>query len=184
MRNLATWVLVSVSIGSLIACQDDDPPASAPTTAVRTVVPRRVPQIAPPLDLKLPPGDAMKTDSGLVYKRLVANTAGAQPKGDDTVMVRYTGWRQRTGETFFTIGGGSQPIAIDLAHAAAGFREALPLLHKGEKAVLWMPPEAGTAEPIAYEVELVDILTKPTDERRTAPAAARTTAATPRTAAR
>jgi hypothetical protein len=72
--------------------------------------------------------------------------------------VRYTGWVQRTGETFFTTQGRGQPIAIDLGHAAPGFREALPLLHAGEKAVVWMPPRRGTLEPVAYEIELVEVL--------------------------
>jgi hypothetical protein len=43
--------------------------ATAPTHAV--------PKIAPPLDLRTPPADAMKTASGMVYKRLGAATTGA-----------------------------------------------------------------------------------------------------------
>jgi hypothetical protein len=35
---------------------------------------------------------------------------------------------------------------------------ALPLLHAGETAVLWLPPRPGTLEPVAYEVELVEVL--------------------------
>jgi peptidylprolyl isomerase len=129
--------------------------------APRKVKPQGVPQVAPPIDLQTPPADATKTASGLVYKRLVANRTGAQARANETVLVRYTGWRQRTGQTFFTNGGSGQPIAIDLAHSAPGFREALLLLHKGEKAVLWMPAGAATPESVTYEVELVDILPKP-----------------------
>ena len=108
--------------------------------------------------LRAPPADATKTASGLIYKRLGAGTKGAQPRSDDTVLVRYTGWRQRTGETFFTTQGRAQPIAIDLAHAALEFREALPLLRVGETAVVWMPPRPGTREPVAYQVELVEVI--------------------------
>jgi hypothetical protein len=39
-------------------------------------------------------------------------------------MIQYTGWRQKTGETFFTTKGSGQAIALDLAHAAPGFAEA------------------------------------------------------------
>ena len=74
------------------------------------------------------------------------------------MLVRYTGWVQRTGETFFTTQGRAQPIAIDLAHAAPGFREALPRLHAGEKAVVWMPPRPGAREPVVYELELVEVV--------------------------
>ena len=38
------------------------------------------------------------------------------------------------------------------------FREALPLLHKGEKAILWLPPGEGVAETLVYEIELLDII--------------------------
>jgi hypothetical protein len=49
-------------------------------------------------------------------------------------------------------------IAIDLAHAGPGFAEVIPLLHKGEKAVLWVPPGQGMTEAVVYEVEVVDIV--------------------------
>jgi hypothetical protein len=72
-------------------------------------------------------------------------------------MVRYTGWRQSTGETFFTMNGGDEVLGIDVAYAAPKFGEALQQLRKGEKAVLWMPPGEGTPETVVYEVEVVDI---------------------------
>src|SRR5690606_18703234 len=59
----------------------------------------RVPQIEPPLDLKNPPADAVRTPSGLIYKTLVANPSGQAPGRNDTVMIKYTGWRQASGET-------------------------------------------------------------------------------------
>src|ERR1044071_6458140 len=129
MRNFAIWILLSSSVATWCGCHGDDESAEQPAVTARKARPQGVPQVAPPLDLKAPPADATKTASGLIYKRLNANSAGAQARIDETVLVRYTGWRQHTGETFFTTGSG-QPIAIDLAHAAPGFREALPLLHK------------------------------------------------------
>lgn len=156
MHKLVVWALIASSAAAAACHGDDDAKDDAPATAP---APRRaVPQIPPPLDLRTPPADATKTASGLIYKRLGAGTTGAQPRGDDTVLVRYTGWRQRTQETFFTTNGRGQPIAIDLAHAAPGFREALPLLHAGETAVLWLPPRPGPLEPVAYEVELVEVM--------------------------
>ncbi|HEX8114765.1 MAG TPA: FKBP-type peptidyl-prolyl cis-trans isomerase [Kofleriaceae bacterium] len=157
MRTLALWFLISSTAAAAVACHGDDDAQEDAPAAVK--LPRRaVPQIPPPLDLRTPPADATRTASGLIYKPLGGGTTGAQPRSDDTVLVRYTGWRQHTGETFFTTTGRAQPIAIDLAHAAPGFREALPLLHAGEKAVLWMPPRPGTLEPVAYEVELVEVV--------------------------
>ena len=90
--------------------------------------------------------------SGLTFKRL-ATSSGATLQVGHRALVRYTGWRQRTGETFFTT---SRPIEIDPSGAAPVFREVLPLLRKGEKAVLWAPAGDGVPEPIVYEIELVD----------------------------
>ena len=157
MRTFALGLLLASTAAAAAACHGDDTQDGTP--AATTPVPKRgVPQIPPPIDLREPPADAMKTASGLIHKRLGAGTAGAQPRSEDTVLVRYTGWRQRTGETFFTTQGRAQPIAIDLAHAAPEFREALRLLHAGEKAVVWIPPRPGMREPVAYEIELVEVL--------------------------
>jgi len=128
----------------------------------------RIEQVAPPLPIKPPPADATKTASGLVYKKLVANEAGAQPKRNDSVLINYTGWRE-SGETFFTNKGRSQPFRLNLVHAAPGFTEALQLMHKGETAMLWMPaeigykapPTKGNREALVYQLELVDIVPAP-----------------------
>ena len=156
MRNLATWVFVSATIIASTACDGDDD--AGPALAAQAAL-RAVPQIKPPLDIQKPPPDATRTGSGLVYKTLVGAT-GPRPLADDTVMVRYTGWRLGSGETFFTTEGRGQPIAVDVAHAAPAFREAISLLHKGETAMLWVPPGSGEREQVAYEVEVVDIVAR------------------------
>jgi hypothetical protein len=158
MRTLTLVLLVSSLVSTASACQgdrDDEEPASASPAS------RLIRQIAPPLDLKAPPGDSTKTASGLAVKKLTERAAGAQPQRSDTVLVHYTGWRQRTGETFFTTKGVSQPMALDVAHAAPGFSEAVQMLRKGEKAVVWVPPGEGTSETLVYEVEVVDIVSPP-----------------------
>jgi FKBP-type peptidyl-prolyl cis-trans isomerase len=126
-------------------------------------------QVAPPIDIKNPPADATKTASGLIYKKLVANEAGVAPKRNDTVMINYTGWRQSTGETFFSNKSRGQPMPLNLATTAPGFTEAMQLIKKGEKAMLWVPPSigykgtpaGGTPETLVYEVEVVDIQASP-----------------------
>jgi peptidylprolyl isomerase len=166
----------------LAACQGDEVESAAKPKPVPIAAPvaRRIDQVAPPLDVKEPPADATKTASGLVYKTLVTNAAGAQPKGNEIVFVHYTGWRQSTGATFFTTKGHSQPIAIDVSHAAPGLAEALRLLHKGEKAMLWVPPTVGTPERVVYEVEVVDIASPPTLARHVPLAAPTAGALAPR----
>src|ERR1043165_9495479 len=131
MRNLGLAFLVSTIVWGA-ACRGDDEPAQAPVAAPAPRPRPAIMQVAPPIDLRKPPVDATKTASGLTYKKRF-DTSGAQPVSGDTVLVRYTGWRQRTGDTFFTTTGRAQPMSIDLGHAAAGFREAVSVMRKGEK---------------------------------------------------
>src|SRR4051812_42917276 len=51
-------------------------------------------QITPPLDLSSSPIDAIKTSSGLIYKKLTTVEGAPAPKRNDTVLINYTGWRQ------------------------------------------------------------------------------------------
>ncbi len=167
-------VLLFVSMG-LLACHpaSDDKPVSntapEPSQVGSGSGGIRKHQVPPPFDLKTPPADATKTASGLVYKKLVSNAAGVSPKRNDTAMIIYTGWRSSTGETFFTNDGRGQPMPLYLSKTAPGFTEGLQLMHTGEKAVLWMPPDIGYKTPptegkpetLVYQVELVEVLPAP-----------------------
>jgi hypothetical protein len=144
-----------------VACQGDADDRDDKEPAHPSSLSQLVPQISPPIDIKTPPEDAATTASGLAVKKLTVRESGAKARRGDTVMVHYTGWRQRTGETFFTTNGNSQPLSLDVEHAAPAFSEALQLLHKGEKVVLWVPPSDSTAEPLVYEIELIEITAPP-----------------------
>jgi hypothetical protein len=158
MRKLATWFLAGAVL-SAGGCSGEDDVADKPQPAAR-VEPRRVPQVQPPIDVKAPPKDAAKTASGLSYKRLVEKSTGLRAKPEEPVLIRYTGWRQSTGETFFTTGTEGQAITINPAYAAPAFREVIPLLHKGERIIVWAPAGGGMPEPVVYELELVDVAPK------------------------
>jgi FKBP-type peptidyl-prolyl cis-trans isomerase len=128
----------------------------------------KVQQISPPLDIKNPPADSTKTASGLIYKKLIVNDKGTGAKRNDTVLINYTGWRQSSGETFFSNRSRGQPMPLNLASTAPGFTEAMQLIRKGEKAVLWVPPSIGYkgtpqpgAETLVYEVEVIDVMPAP-----------------------
>ena len=169
MRRL--FFVLALSALALTACQKNDsnnqPATGSNGSADRGHRPRSE-QVPPPFDLKTPPADAVKTASGLVYKKLVTNDAGTAPLRNDTVMINYTGWHQTTGETFFTNIKRGTPMPLNLSTTAPGFTEAMQLLKKGEKAILWLPPSigykgtpSGTPETLVYEVELVDIIPAP-----------------------
>jgi peptidylprolyl isomerase len=181
-----------VSLG-LLACHSasDDQPVSntapEPSQAGSGSGSIRKRQIAPPFDLKTPPADATRTASGVVYKKLATNEAGVSPKRNDTVLINYiAGWRQSTGETFFTNQGRGQPMPLKLSQSAPGFVEGMQLLHTGEKAVLWIPPNIGYKTPpedgkpdtLVYEIELVEVQPAPPIPEDVGAPAAKATALT------
>jgi FKBP-type peptidyl-prolyl cis-trans isomerase len=170
VRELAAVVTVVAAI----ACREtpSDPPPARQGAAARAPLartdPPAQPQIEPPVDLKRPPADALRTPSELVYKTLVANPDGKRPGRNDTVVVRYTGWKQGSGEMFFTNRHQGKPMPLNLATTAAGFTEAMQLVRKGERAVLWVPPAigykdqpSGAGEVLVYEVEVLDVIEAP-----------------------
>src|ERR1041385_5526713 len=140
-----------VLVIALVACQKaEQPKKDVPATDSAqgsnkpgAIARPKTEQITPPVDLKNPPADVIKTPSGLMYKKLVTNESAPAPGRNDTVMINYTGWQQSTGETFFTKKSRGQPMPLNLSTTAPGFTEAMQLLHKGERAILWVPPSIG-----------------------------------------
>src|SRR4051812_10763072 len=139
MRRLSLAVIVATAVLA-VACQrakddksksDPDPKATETPKAgdpgvgqTQATPPRpKTEQIPPPSALKTPPADAVKLPSGLIYKKMVTNDQGAAPKRNDTVMINYTGWRQATGETFYSNQSRGQPMPLNLASSAPGFTE-------------------------------------------------------------
>ena len=160
------WVACSKSSDDKAASNPPAATAGSGSAKAPDAPPRaRSEQVTPPLDVKTPPADATKTASGLIYKKLVPVEGGTPIHRNDTVQINYTGWRQSTGETFFTNRGRDNPMPLNLTQAAPGFVEAMQLLRKGEKAMLWIPPEIGYKTPpaegkpetLVYEVEVVDV---------------------------
>lgn len=158
MHTFILGLLIFFSIQAVLACQGDSSDPGNESLASAHSASRVIPQVMPPLDIKTLPNDAMKTSSGFAYRVLTATNNGARVQRGDTVLVQYTGWRQRTDETFFTTKGIGQALTLDVDHAAPAFRELLQSLRKGEKAVLWIPPNETASETLVYEVEVMDVL--------------------------
>ena len=167
MRRVALLlVLAACNSGS-----KDTPKAPAKGSGSGSAAPtarHNVQQIDPPDDLKQPSADATKTADGLVYRTLLPNATGQQPHRNDTVLLNYTGWKQATGETFFTSRTRAQPNSLRLTTTAPGFSEAVLAMHKGEKLRAWIPPSLATggtpnskADTLVYDFELLDITAAP-----------------------
>jgi FKBP-type peptidyl-prolyl cis-trans isomerase len=176
-------LLVAAVLGALTAsaCKKETKPAGEATKTVATAgsgsaagsgsgakrTKPTVQQLPAPFDVKAPPADATKTASGLIYKMITSVPNAPKAGRNDTVKVQYTGWRP-SGETFYTTRTRNKEMPMPLNSSAPGMAEALQLLGKGEKAMVWIPAEIGyrakpvnNAEQLAYEIEVIDIEAAP-----------------------
>lgn len=94
-------------------------------------------QAAPP-DLVIPPADAVKGPSGLAHKLLQPGRPGPSPKGDDIVLVHFSGW-DVTGKSFGNTRSEDHPRSLVLDRLMAGMREALGTMTPGEARRIWIP---------------------------------------------
>jgi peptidylprolyl isomerase len=115
--------------------------------------------LRPPVDLKTPPLDATRTQSGLAYKVLRAGT-GRRPFGNSQVTVNYTGWTT-DGEMFESTYTKAAPVTIPITKVIAGWKEGLPLMAEGGKTRFWIPERLayrGIDPPygaLVFDIELV-----------------------------
>jgi FKBP-type peptidyl-prolyl cis-trans isomerase len=140
-------------------------------------------QIPAPFDVGHPPDDAKKTADGVIFKAIAEGT-GPAPGRNDTVMIKYTGWRSN-GDTFVSSKSRGHAMPVPLNNTAPGFAEALTMMKKGGHAMFWLPPDIGfhgrpgqKPETLAFEVELEDVKPAPPvpADVAAAPADARKTA--------
>lgn len=146
-------------------------------------------QVSPPLAVAQPPADAEQI-TGLdgapratIFVKRLSPGQGPSPARNDTVMLNFTGWRT-SGETFLSTKSRNRPVQQSLAVLAPGFAAAVTTMKKGERAMVWVPPELGylgppsaTPETTVYEIELVDFEpapTTPSDVAAPPPTATRT----------
>ena len=115
-----------------------------------------------PADVKAPPVDAKRTDSGLAYKVLQPGTGKTHPKATDMVMVHYTGW-QTNGKMFDSSVITGQPLTFPLNGVIAGWTEGVQLMAEGEKTRFWIPESLaykGQRDPkgmLVFDIELLRI---------------------------
>jgi FKBP-type peptidyl-prolyl cis-trans isomerase len=96
-----------------------------------------------PKDLKSPPKDAKKTESGLVYKILTKGTGTTHPTATSQVSVHYSGWSQ-DGKMFDSSVMRGEPTSFGLNQVIKGWTEGVQLMVVGDKARFWIPG------PLAY----------------------------------
>ena len=123
---------------------------------------RQTPSIPPP-DVKAPPADATKTESGLSYKVLRPGTGVRNPDGIRRVTVHYTGWTT-DGKMFDSSVVRGVPFTTSLDDVVEGWKEGVKLMVEGERARLWIPQdlaykgEPGTTKGmLVFDIDLIRI---------------------------
>ncbi|WP_299254873.1 FKBP-type peptidyl-prolyl cis-trans isomerase [uncultured Cytophaga sp.] len=103
-----------------------------------------------------------------IYYQVVQEGPGAKPKAGNKVIVHYTG-QLLNGEIFDSSKDRNEPFDFILGkgYVIEGWDEGIPLMHKGEKGILYIPSyrgygaqRAGSIPPnssLIFEVELLDI---------------------------
>lgn len=117
-----------------------------------------------PADVAAPGSDTQKTASGIASRILTPGTGTEHPKATSTVVVNYTGWTTN-GEMFDTSIISGKPATFPLNHVIPGWTEAVQLMVKGEKRIVWIPEElaykgqeGAPQGMLVFEIELLDIL--------------------------
>ncbi len=148
---------------------------AGPTAASQPIQPlQSAGPVAPPApaDVAEAPPQAVKTPSGLAWKRLSKGedaSASSHPGSHDKVSVVFTGWTPE-GEVIDSSIPDGEPRTFLMDDLMKGLFEGLRPMAKGEKRRLWIPAalasagkpkRRGPAGPCVFDVELVDFVRMP-----------------------
>lgn len=133
-----------------------------------TVVGAQQSPFSPPPDVAEPPGDAVKSDTGLASKVIEPGTGTEKPQATDIVTVHYTGWAASDGRMFDSSVSRGAPSTFPLDRTMAGWRECVQLMVVGEKRRCWLPEELAyrgqAGRPtgmVVFDIELIDTRRSP-----------------------
>jgi len=120
---------------------------------------------AVPPDVKAPPANAKKTESGLAYRVLQKGKGTRHPTASDHVKVNYSGWTT-DGKMFDSSVTRGEPASFGLNGVIKGWTEGLQLMVEGEKTRFWIPSElaygsnprpGAPAGMLVFDIELLAI---------------------------
>jgi peptidylprolyl isomerase len=120
------------------------------------------PPTTPPADVAGPPANALKTASGIAYKRLKAGEGLLRPNAGSRVTVHYTGWTT-DGKMFDSSLSRGIPATFTLGEVIAGWTEGVQLMSVGDRMRFWIPEElayqgqAGSPQGmLVFDIELIE----------------------------
>jgi peptidylprolyl isomerase len=117
--------------------------------------------------LLAPPPDAQRTASGLLHRELAKPRGSKRAQPHDRVRIAYVGWdaEGRVIDSSAPRGAYAEVLA---GHGFPGFREAIALLHEGERRRFWIPEALAWQShamavrgPLVFDLELVAVLDMP-----------------------
>ena len=111
-----------------------------------------------------PPGDAEKTDSGLVTQKIADGVGTQTPGPDDIVKVRFTIWRQ-DGSVIEKIEAPRASL-MALSRMMPGWRETVAKMVVGESRLSWIPSSLGGGKipadsTFVIETQLIEVINGP-----------------------
>jgi FKBP-type peptidyl-prolyl cis-trans isomerase len=118
-----------------------------------------------PTDVKAPPANAKKTESGLAYRVLTKGKGTRHPAATDRVKVHYSGWTT-DGKMFDSSVTRGEPAMFPLNGVIKGWTEGVQLMVEGEKTRFWIPAElaygsnprpGAPSGPLTFDIELLEI---------------------------
>lgn len=93
---------------------------------------------AAPVDLRTPPGDAIRLPSGVAMEVLQEGSGNNHPVPGSLVKVNYSGWTA-DGELLESTVMSGHPAVFPLGTVTVGWRDALQQMVPGEKIRVWIP---------------------------------------------
>lgn len=118
-----------------------------------------------PADVAAAPADAIKTESGLAYKKLKTNEQGRAVLANDLVKLHYTGWTT-DGHMFDTSTNDAEAAIFTPENLIPGMKEAIVLSKVGEKLRVWIPQDlaykgaAGApAGTLVFDFDIIEVVT-------------------------
>jgi FKBP-type peptidyl-prolyl cis-trans isomerase len=97
-----------------------------------------------PVELRTPPADAERSDSGLVSLKLISGRMTEKASVSDVVTVTYSGWRD-DGQLFDSSIPRGESVTFPLDGVMKGWQECVQLMTIGETRRCWIP------ENLAYQ---------------------------------
>lgn len=174
LSTSGAFLVLILLVCTLTGAGDAKPPEGGPAEAVKPGTPKHAAEppaepgaLPAPPDVAAPPGDAVKTSSGLATKVLSSGKGSEHPTPSDKVKVHYTGWTT-DGKMFDSSVVRGEPASFALNRVIPGWTEGVGLMVVGEKRRLWIPEDLAykgqAGRPVGmlvFDVELLDIIPAP-----------------------